>query len=413
MTLRSRMRQAHSKAGGASSGAGLGRGRDSGVGAASRVPLPHEGQASLQDEEAEDMAQEPLGLPWRWVLLAVVLAGVASLATSQWHHQPAFRAAWAARSHALQERMGGLSSRLAQQRDWSAAQARALAAGADATVRRGAGDAAAALQRSASWAGETAHAARQRAGAAAAHAGRTASEAWQRTFRVRLVRRGSRGHGVGRPCAAALDADALDAILRNASQWDGTRALMRDVWRGHKEDPRKGAGVLLAGGSAAALQAATLAIKQALPPICSGCLLVLQAERGDLSNGGAENRGLLQSRLAAFLKACPASVIVLESVQALHPELLPVLVNALGEGGAFEADGSPVPAWKATYVVSMLVPGALFDAEGDTAFGAAVKKELTSALKGKAEGSALALADAARDAEAFRRRLEYVAPLRG
>jgi len=45
--------------------------------------------------------------------------------------------------------------------------------------------------------------------------------------------------GVGRPCAAALDADALDAILRNETKWDGVRALMRDVWRGHKEDPRK------------------------------------------------------------------------------------------------------------------------------------------------------------------------------
>ena len=77
-------------------------------------------------------------------------------------------------------------------RDWAAAQARAAAASADATVRRGAGDAAGALQRSASWAGETAHTARHRAAAAAADASRTASEAWQRTFRVRLVRRGSR-----------------------------------------------------------------------------------------------------------------------------------------------------------------------------------------------------------------------------
>lgn len=41
--------------------------------------------------------------------------------------------------------------------------------------------------------------------------------------------------------------------------------------------------------------------------------------------------------------------------------------------------------------------------EDDSVFTAAVKKELTSALKGKAEGSVLALADAARDAEAFRR----------
>ena len=39
----------------------------------------------------------------------------------------------------------------------------------------------------------------------------------------------------------------------------------------------QGAGILLAGASAEALQAASLAIKQALPPICSGCLLVLQA----------------------------------------------------------------------------------------------------------------------------------------
>ena len=39
----------------------------------------------------------------------------------------------------------------------------------------------------------------------------------------------------------------------------------------------QGAGILLAGASAETLQAASLAIKQALPPICSGCLLVLQA----------------------------------------------------------------------------------------------------------------------------------------
>lgn len=53
--------------------------------------------------------------------------------------------------------------------------------------------------------------------------------------------------GVGRPCAAALDADALDAILRNETKWDGVRALMRDVWRGHKEDPRKVLPPALAG----------------------------------------------------------------------------------------------------------------------------------------------------------------------
>ena len=60
--------------------------------------------------------QERLGLPWRWVLLGVVLSGVASLAASQWHHQPAFSAAWSTQSHALLERMSALGDQLAHQR---------------------------------------------------------------------------------------------------------------------------------------------------------------------------------------------------------------------------------------------------------------------------------------------------------
>lgn len=69
-----------------------------------------------QGEEGEALAREPLGLPWRWVLLAVVLAGVASLAASQWHHQPALRAAWDQRLHALAERAASLRDQFSQQR---------------------------------------------------------------------------------------------------------------------------------------------------------------------------------------------------------------------------------------------------------------------------------------------------------
>lgn len=60
--------------------------------------------------------QERLGLPWRWVLLGVVLSGVASLAASQWHHQPALSAAWSTQSHALLERVSALGDQLAHQR---------------------------------------------------------------------------------------------------------------------------------------------------------------------------------------------------------------------------------------------------------------------------------------------------------
>ena len=45
--------------------------------------------------------------------------------------------------------------------------------------------------------------------------------------------------------------------------------------------------MLLAGGSTAALQAASLAIKQALPPICSGCLLTLQARAQSASQAAS------------------------------------------------------------------------------------------------------------------------------
>ncbi len=74
------------------------------------------GVVRRQDAEAEALVHERLGLPWRWVLLGVVLSGVASLAASQWHHQPAYSAAWSAQSHALLERMSALGDQLAHQR---------------------------------------------------------------------------------------------------------------------------------------------------------------------------------------------------------------------------------------------------------------------------------------------------------
>lgn len=55
----------------------------------------------------------------------------------------------------------------------------------------------------------------------------------------------------------------------------------------------QGAGVLLAGGSMAALQAASLAIKQALPPICSGCLLTLQARAQSVSQAASARLGTM------------------------------------------------------------------------------------------------------------------------
>ena len=42
-----------------------------------------------------------------------------------------------------------------------------------------------------------------------------------------------------RGCSARLDADALEGIIARGAAWDGARETLRDVWRGHKEDPLK------------------------------------------------------------------------------------------------------------------------------------------------------------------------------
>lgn len=50
----------------------------------------------------------------------------------------------------------------------------------------------------------------------------------------------------------------------------------------------------------------------------------------------ADAPGSVQKQMADFLKTCPQGVVVLEDVHKLHPQLLPVFINALSEQGSFE-----------------------------------------------------------------------------
>jgi hypothetical protein len=51
----------------------------------------------------------------------------------------------------------------------------------------------------------------------------------------------------------------------------------------------------------------------------------------------ADAAGAAQKQLSGFLQGCPQGVVLLENVHRLHPQLLPVFINALSEQGSFEA----------------------------------------------------------------------------
>ncbi|KAK9909097.1 hypothetical protein WJX75_007082 [Coccomyxa subellipsoidea] len=209
-------------------------------------------------------------------------------------------------------------------------------------------------------------------------------------------------------CAAQLDAGALVAIVSHKPIYEGLRTSLQDIWLGHKEDPHKGAGVLLVGSSDAANAAAALALEKALPSSCRSCILSLKA--GQASHGHADAPGAVQKLLAGFLKRCPQGVIVLEDVQKLHPRLLPVFINALSEHGHFEVDGKAVPSWGALYVATMLdANGEALSQSGEETFKKEAKRALTAQLL--AHPSAEQVPGYRAHTEAFRRRLEYVAPL--
>ncbi len=68
-------------------------------------------------------------------------------------------------------------------------------------------------------------------------------------------------------------------------------------------------------------------------------IIIIQA--GLPGQEAADAPGAAQKLLAGFLQRCPQGVVVLEDVQKLHPQLLPVFINALSEQGSFEVRTLP------------------------------------------------------------------------
>ena len=172
--------------------------------------------------------------------------------------------------------------------------------------------------------------------------------------------------------------------------------------------PTTATAVLLAAWSDGARDAALGLIEAALPEECvhstpgpMACYL-----RFAPGAAGAATSGDLQALLTAFLKACPRGIVTVPSAHELPPAATAVLINALSEGGGFEAaDGSGhVAAGGALFIGTAAAPAGLSPlTEDEVALVLGTKRALADGLV--ARGTEAVAADA------LRRRWDVVAPL--
>lgn len=110
------------------------------------------------------------------------------------------------------------------------------------------------------------------------------------------------------------------------------------------------------------------------------------------------------------LQACPdGGLVVLHNLQALPPGVLPALLPLLSEAGQYTHHGQPVPAWRATVVLTAEVAGL-----GGCAPAAQCQRLAKAGVQSLLAGAGGAPDDeaVAQLAAAFRRRIDDVALLR-
>ena len=251
-----------------------------------------------------------------------------------------------------------------------------------------------------------------------------------------------------RPCSRSLSPTLVDYLLPTSPAWDGARAAVAAAFQGtrtaaaaapggdgdgggeeeEEQDPSssssssaslphptKATAVLLAAWSDEAREAALGLIEAALPDECvhsspspMACYLRFQPFRRDAATGAATaaSAGELQALLTSFLRACPHGIVTVPSAHELPPSAAAVLINALSEGGGFEAaDGSGhVPAGGALFIGTAAAPASLSRrTEDEVALVLGAKRALADGLA--ARGTEAVAADA------LRRRWDVVAPV--
>ncbi|RMZ56021.1 hypothetical protein APUTEX25_004445 [Auxenochlorella protothecoides] len=229
----------------------------------------------------------------------------------------------------------------------------------------------------------------------------------------------------GAPCPA--DPAFLQTLVPPGEQWRAQLDAASDILDGEKVHHAKATVLLLAYGgeeqrSSSFPQLATVAPK--------GCVRNIDAWM-------FAEPGLLQRKLANDLTAQPSTIFHVHRVEMclkrgddfreisppqsdplalqtapiprlqLPPASVPVLVNALSEGGGFEYSGT-VSASQATFILNMVVPRDWLAAVDGDAFATSVKDALSLTLS--THPNATDREAAAVAAAALRRRIDVVLP---
>lgn len=134
---------------------------------------------------------------------------------------------------------------------------------------------------------------------------------------------------------------------------------------------------------------------------------IRDGETGDGRAAELEARGEAQRRLATFLADCPGGVVVVSGAEALTPPLLSAILPAVSEGGRFMRDGGEVRADRAAYVFVAAAgaeagEGGAWRELDDAGFARRAKDALAAGWGSEEDGVV----------RAFRRRIDFVAPLR-
>lgn len=192
--------------------------------------------------------------------------------------------------------------------------------------------------------------------AARAHAlmaGDMLHERWQ--LLLAELKGDSSGAPVG-PHACEFDASAaLHGIMPEGDEFKSLKAAATFILGSKGKEPAdKAAVALLVCETEADCHSAVREVDMAVTD-AQRCLLHLDGRH----LGG--DKGALQAQLADFLRAEPTGVVVLRRLDQMSPDLLPVLINALSEQGAFQQDGQPITTVGSTFLFTSLMPAEIFN----------------------------------------------------
>ncbi|KAL4423663.1 hypothetical protein ABPG75_000964 [Micractinium tetrahymenae] len=209
--------------------------------------------------------------------------------------------------------------------------------------------------------------------------------------------------GPPRPPACQFDAGAaLHAIMPAGEAYQGLKAAATQLLGSQGAEPAdKPAVALFACAAEAGCHSAVRELDQAAAD-SERCVLHLDGRHlGD-------DKGALQGQLADFLRATPTGLVLLRRIDQMSPDLLPVLINALSEHGAFQQDGRPVATKEATFLLTSLMPSTVFDLMADEIrFKQEAKTQMVVDFALRSADKEAAKAQAA----ALRRRIDLVIPV--